>query len=527
MKKIILLNAFSVLSVLCAAERINHAGRILGPVVPITAVTEFNTTAADAVMASLQIMPRDNPWNENITLLPVLGNSTAILNTINNDLISTHRGLRIFYEMNYILVPSNQDNQDMKLVDFADESDAIKNGTSDTAFYPFPDNLPIEGYPRETSGLTLDQVQRDTGGDGGDRYSIVFQPSSGLFWETWQAYRRPTHTPAWESSNCAQWNITSNALRDPGWTSADAAGLPMLPALIRYDEIQRGEIEHALRIIVKHTRAEYLYPANHFASVPPTTNLNVPAMGERLRLNANFHVPENWTNESKIVAAALMRYGALVADNGNFLSISACPDPRFPDECFNNLSAITASDFEVIQGTGPTAGPRSPGAPTVNAGPDTTATVAGGCNLSATASGSGYTILWKAAPHRTQPGTIGFSPDNALATHATFSATGTYTILIALDDGVHVPAYDAVQVVVTAGAAVVPNIDQGSLRIDGQVDSDTMQVLVNGTPATLNGTAFHATVADNVGDVTITATDSSGNTSSRTLSVTATVPGGS
>lgn len=514
------------LGALSGAERINHAGRILGPVIPVNTVTEFNTVAGDAVMASLQIMPRDNPWNENISQLPVLANSSDIITTINTELAENRRGLRIFYEMNYILVPAAQPNQDMHLVDYPDESDAIKAGTTNIASYPFPNTLPIEGYPRETGSLTLDQSQRDTSGDGGDRHSIVLQPSSELFWETWQAYRRPANSPVWESSNCAQWNITSNALRTDGWTSADAAGLPMLPALIRYDEIQRGEIEHALRIIVKHTRRAYLYPASHHASSPSTTNPNVPAMGERLRLKSSFVVPNGWSNESKIVAAALKRYGGLVADNGGFLSISACPDPRFPDECFDDLRAITAFDFEVVQGTGPNAGPRSPGAPTVNAGADTTGTVAGGCDLSATATGSGYTVLWKAAPQITQPGNLGFAPNNALVTHVTFSATGTYTLLVALDDGVHVPAYDAVQVVVSAGAAVVPHIDQGHVRIDGHVDSDTVSVLVNGSPATLSGTAFYATVADNVGDVTVTAIDGSGNSSSRTLAVVATVPGG-
>jgi hypothetical protein len=330
----------------------------------------------------------------------------------------------------------------------------------------------------------------------------------------------------WEASNCAQWNLASNTLRPDGWTSADAAGLPMLPALIRYDEIQRGEIEHALRIIVKHTRRAYIYPATHHASVPSTTNADVPAMGERLRLKASFIVPNGWSNESKIVAAALKRYGGLVADNGGFMSISACPDPRFPDGCFDDLRDISPLDFEVVQSTGPTQGPRSPGAPTVNAGADTTGTVASGCNLTATATGSGYTVLWKAAPHITQPGNVGFAPADALATHATFSAAGTYTLLVALSDGTHVPAYDAVQVVVSAGAAVAPNLDQGHLRIQGQVDSDTVSVFVNGSPATLSGTVFTATVTDDVGDVTITATDSSGNSSTRTLGVVATVPGG-
>src|SRR5947209_12735998 len=145
----------------------------------------------------------------------------------------------------------------------------------------------------------------------------------------------------------------------------------MFPALVRYDECQRGMVEHALRLCVPKTRREYIYPANHYASSIPATSTNYPAMGQRLRLKASFVIPSGWTIEEKAVCYALKKYGALVADNsGGFFSISVCPDDRFSSNAFDNLATIDVSNFEVIQTTGPTEGPRSTGAPAVNAGAD-------------------------------------------------------------------------------------------------------------------------------------------------------------
>ena len=141
----------------------------------------------------------------------------------------------------------------------------------------------------------------------------------------------------WEASNGAKFDLNSDALRPAAWTSGDAAGLPMFPALVRYDECERGMVEHALRLVVKHTRADFIYPARHYASVPYTTDANVPAMGQRLRLKSSFAVPDNWTVQEKAVLRAFKKYGALVADNGNFFSISVTPDDRWPGGAFDHL----------------------------------------------------------------------------------------------------------------------------------------------------------------------------------------------
>ncbi len=234
-----------------AAERINHAGRILGPMPVVTNAILFNTPEADAVMAGLQVFPRDNAWNEDISRRPLLANSDAMIAQIFSELnaVGTNSPkLRAFKEMNFIFVPNNQPLLPIQFVTYP--------GESDPSPYPIATNLPIEGWPSETGAQTLTQVQCDTFGNGGDRHSILIQPGTGYIWETWETLLQTSPTNHWQAANGARFNITNNTLRPAGWTSADAAGLSMLGGLVRYDECERGEIEHALRMIVKHTRRE-------------------------------------------------------------------------------------------------------------------------------------------------------------------------------------------------------------------------------------------------------------------------------
>ena len=334
-----------------------------------------------------------NPWNEDISRRPLLANSAAMITQLKSDLSSSRQTLRPFYEMNYVLVPDNQTRVTIQFVDYPDESD-LDGGTFPNGSYPIPSNMPIETWPRETGTLTLQQWQMDVTNIGGDRHGIMVAPGVGSIWETWQM---KLTTSGWQASNGAKFDLNSNALRPAGWTSGDAAGLPMFPALVRYDECERGVVEHAVRLCVPKTRREYIYPANHYASSIPATSTQYPAMGQRFRLKASFVVPGTWTIEEKAVCYALKKYGAIVADNsGGFFSISVCPDDRFSSNAFDNLSTIDVSNFEVIQTTGPTEGPRSPGAPIVNAGADQTISA-----LNATLTGSVVdpsgtaTILWK------------------------------------------------------------------------------------------------------------------------------------
>ncbi len=429
-----------------AAERINHEGRILGPAPTVSTPILFNTAQADAVVAAMQIFPVTSAWNENISGRPLLGNSAAMVAQVKADLAANRQTLRLFTEMNYVLVPDAQARVDVQLVDYPDESDDIKAGTTDIASLPVPSNMPVETWPVGTGSLTLDQWQRDVNNTGGDRHAIVVMPGAGFIWEMWQA-RLTVNTPAWEASNDAKFDLKTNTLRPAGWTSADAAGLPMFGALVRYDECERGMVEHALRLVVAKTRREYIYPATHFASTLPATSVNYPAMGQRFRLKASFAVPGTWTKQEVAVAKALKKYGAIVADNGGFFSVSICPDDRFPAGCFDRINQLAIDQFEVIQTTGAAEGPRSAGAPTSDAGPDQAVTLAAGADLAGAVTGTGLTVTWTAYAG---PGTVTFTHPAAAATHASFSAPGAYTLRLSADDGVHAVAYDACVVTVNA-----------------------------------------------------------------------------
>ncbi|MEY2439174.1 MAG: hypothetical protein QOI34_559 [Verrucomicrobiota bacterium] len=429
-----------------SAERINQEGRILGPVPVVTNPTLFNTPQADAIVSAMQIFPVTSAWNEDISRRPILATSAAMIAQIKADLSSSRQTLRPFYEMNYVLVPDNQTRVTIPFLDYPDESD-LDGGTFPNGRYPIPSNMPIETWPKDTGGLTLQQWQMDVSNTGGDRHAIIVAPGAGSIWEMWQAKLTAS---GWQASNGAKFDLNSNALRPAGWTSGDAAGLPMFSALVRYDECQRGMVEHALRLVVAKTRREYIYPANHYASSIPASSVNYPAMGQRVRLKASFVIPSGWTTEEKAVLRAFKKYGGIVADNGGFFSISVCPDDRFSSNAFSNLSTIDVSNFEVIQTTGPNEGPRSPGAPTVNAGEDQTVS-----GLSATLNGTvtdpngNANIQWRLY---SGPAPVSFANQNLANTMVVFGQSGSYTFVISADDAVHAIAYDAAVVNVQSGS---------------------------------------------------------------------------
>ena len=351
--------------------------------------------------------------------------------------------------MNYVLVPDSQPRVPVYFFNYPDESD-LDGGVYPEGSYPIPTNQPIEEWPL---GLTLDGTpqtlqQWQTNDDGSDRHSITVAPGGGFIWETWEMLLTPTN---WIASNGAKFDLSTNGLRPDGWTSGDAAGFPMFPALVRFDECERGMVEHAMRITVKRSLyGSYIYPATHFAAPSGNTSTNLPAMGQRLRLKAAFVIPSNWTLEEKAVALGLKKYGALVADNGSILGISVAPDDRWPNsgDCFNDLLGIVITNFEVIQTTGPNEGPRSPGAPSANAGPDQTVPVGVPITLQGVVSFSNTppVIQWT---EYSGPGAVTFGNASLTNTTATFSAPGIYTVELSANDGVHAVAYDAVDITVT------------------------------------------------------------------------------
>ncbi len=424
-------------------ERINQEGRILGTLPAVTNAILFDTTNADAVVSAMQIFPVTNPWNECISNRPVLANSDAMIAQIMTNLSSNHRTLVAEYEMNFVLVPDTQKLVSNNFVDYPGDSD-LNGGVYPYGLYPTPTNQPIEGWPTQTGGQTL--LQWQTNDDGSDRHSIAVQPGAAFSFETWNALRVGTN---WQAANGAIFNLNTNGLRTAGRTSGDAAGFPMFPALVRYDEAKRGMIEHACRLVVAKSRyTNYIYPATHYAAPSTNTSTNLPSMGQRLRLKAAFVIPSGWTKEEKAVLLGLKKYGAMVADNGSVFSISVTPDDRWPANCFNDFASISITNFEVIQTTGPDEGPRSPGAPVANAGPDQTVPSGVPVPLSGVAvfSNSTPVIQWTMY---SGPGTVTFGNAAQTNTTATFSAPGVYALELSAADGVHAVAYDAAVFTVT------------------------------------------------------------------------------
>jgi hypothetical protein len=425
-----------------APRRVNQEGRILGPPPVVTTPVLFNTPEADKVLAAMQIFPVSNPWNENISRRPVLANSDAMIARIIADLAPNRRSLIAFQEMNFVLVPDNQPRRPIAFVDYPDESD-LDGGVSPNGLYPIPPNLPIEGWPAQTGAQTLAQWQ--TNANGGDRHSIIVAPGSGTIWETWTTQLR---NGKWKAANGAIFHLTANAQRPAGRTSGDAAGFPMFPALVRYDEAERGMVEHACRLVVKRSRYNtYIYPATHFAAPAANTDPNLPAMGQRLRLKAGFVIPATWTKEEKAVLLALKKYGAMVADNGNFFSISVTPDNRWPANCFSHFSAVGLTNFEVIWTTKPAEGPRSPGAPTASAGREQTGAVGAPVRLQGWVDSTGAppAIRWTLY---SGPGAVTFADPTRPDTTATFNAPGVFTLMLSADDAIHAVSYDAVEVTI-------------------------------------------------------------------------------
>ena len=441
------LSSFCTLAV---AERINQEGRILGSLPVVTNSILFNTTNADAVVSAMQVFPVTNPWNECISNRPVLVNSDAMMQNILTNVGSTHRVLELFQEMNYVLVPDNQMLVSNNFVGYPDQSD-LNGGISPYGLYPIPTNQPVEEWPTGTGSQTL--LQWQTNNDGSDRHSIMVKPGAGVIYETWNAVRTGTN---WQASNGAIFNLNTNALRPAGWTSGDAAGFPLFPALVRYDECERGMVEHACRLVVVKSRYNnYIYPATHYAAPSSNTNTNIPCMGQRLRLKASYVVPSNWTKEEKALLLGLKKYGAMVADNSSsFFSISITPDQRWGN-AFNDIQSqgLGITNFEVVQTTGPSEGPRSAGALVASAGPDRT-TVPG---VPLTLQGE---VIFSNTPPVIQwtmysgPGTVTFGNASLTNTTATFSTPGSYTLELCAADGVHAVAYDAM-VVTVANSAVM------------------------------------------------------------------------
>jgi hypothetical protein len=264
------------------------------------------------------IFPRDNPWNQDVSKLPV---------DTSHDYVGSLGGMTLWpdfggdgaYGIPYVSVPFTQPLVPITF-DEADESDPGP--------YPTPLDAPVEG--------------------GGDRHVLTLRQGDCKLFELYAADREGA---GWHAYSGAVWNLRSNALRPDGWTSADAAGLPMLPGLARRDEADAGAIRHALRITVPTTQKAYIHPATHWAS--SSTDPNQPPMGLRVRLKASYDI-SGLRGQARVVAQALKTYGALVADNSGSprVYISGAVDRGWNDEDLNGIKQIPASALEAVA-TGP------------------------------------------------------------------------------------------------------------------------------------------------------------------------------
>jgi hypothetical protein len=288
----------------------------------LTALALSPAAAQGATVGGCPVFPPDNAWNQRVDRLPVQRNSDAIVRSIGaTDTMHADFGSGLWaggpIGIPFVTVGGSQPKVPVSF-DYADESDRGP--------YPIPAQAPIEGGPNAD----------------GDRHVIVVDRKRCRLYELFAAYRRGS---SWRAGSGAIWNLRSNRLRPRGWTSADAAGLPILPGLARYGEVKRGRIDHALRFTADRTRRAFVYPARHFAS--DLTDPNLPAMGQRLRLRRGYDIAR-FPRQARIVLKALKRYGMILADNGSPWYVSGAPDPRWSNDQLHTLHRVPGSAFEVV-----------------------------------------------------------------------------------------------------------------------------------------------------------------------------------
>jgi hypothetical protein len=276
-------------------------------------------------IGSCPVLPADNIWNTPIDHLPVASNSQTLVNTIGASAYmhadfgsGTWNGGPI--GIPFITVPGTQTKYPATF---------LYQSESDPGPYAVPLNAPIEGGTNGT----------------GDRHAIAVDTDNCILYELYRAFPQ---TSSWRGDSGAIFNLSSHTLRPETWTSADAAGLPIMPGLVTYEEILAGEIRHAIRFTVPQTRRAYVWPARHYAS--SLTGTQYPPMGQRFRLNANFNI-SGYPADVQVILRALKKYGMILADNGSAWFISGKPDPRWNNDNLRRLHELVGSNFEAVDAT--------------------------------------------------------------------------------------------------------------------------------------------------------------------------------
>ncbi len=313
-----------------AIARIDQPATVGRPAVrPDPGGSPVDGSGAAPTIGGCEVFPADTPWNQRVDTLPVRSDSATIIDRIQSvggDFLHPDFGENPEYGIPYLIVPADEPLVPLEFTAYGDESDPGP--------YPIPLDAPIEG-----------------GADaGGDRHVLVIRQGVCDLFELGRAF--PV-AGGWEAQVGARFDLSSNALRPLGWTSADAAGLPILPGLVRHEEVVAGEIRHAIRMTFAQTRRAYILPATHWAS--SRTDAALPPMGLRLRLSSEYDAAQ-LTGQARVIAEAMQRYGVIVADNGSNWYFQGAPSPGWNDDDLNQLKGISGDLFEVVD-TGPVVTP--------------------------------------------------------------------------------------------------------------------------------------------------------------------------
>lgn len=288
------------------------------PVIPSSPLPSPTITTAPHI-EHCQIFPSDNPWNRDISKDPVDPNSEKYLQYIarlgGNQSLHADTGGNGQWGIPYVIVDGKQAPVPIDIFDYPDQSNPGP--------YPIPQDAPHE--------------------NGDDGHVIALDKDHCMLYELYQGlYVKP----GWKASVAAKFDLKSNTLRPDGWTSADAAGLPIFPGLFRYDEVAAGSINHAIRVTFNKTQRAYIHPATHYAS--SVTDPNAPPMGLHLRLKADYDI-SGFKGSARVILEAMKKYGLIVADNGSNWFFSGAMDPRWNDDELNTLKSVPGSAFEVVQ----------------------------------------------------------------------------------------------------------------------------------------------------------------------------------
>ena len=270
------------------------------------------------------MFPKSSHWNQRVDDLPLLSGSDRMVRAIGaDDTMHADFGSGLYQGAKigipFVTVGRSQRKVPVRF-DYDDESDRGP--------YPIPRGVPIEGGR----------------GSDGDRHVIVVNRGRCRLYELYAAYPHDGGD-RWTAGSGAIWSMRSNKMRPAGWTSADAAGLPILPGLVRWNEVKHGRIDHAIRFTVPETRRDYIYPARHFAS--DSNDPDLPAMGQRFRMRANYPI-DGFPRQARVVLKALKRYGMIVADNGSAWYVSGAPNRHWDNDALHTLHDVPGSAFEVV-----------------------------------------------------------------------------------------------------------------------------------------------------------------------------------